>query len=42
MLPFNQDICMAYQNNTPIEFTIEMEYVTIQSYFAPMMDMDED
>ena len=42
MTQFDQDICMCYQNDTPIEFSIEMDNLKIESWFAPMMEMDED
>lgn len=42
MIQFNHDICMCYENETPIQFLLNMENLKIESYFAPMMDMEED
>ncbi len=42
MLQFNKDLIMAYQNDSPIQFSFKMEHVKIESYFAPMMDVEED
>lgn len=42
MLMFKTDLYMSYQNNTPIEFSFELKHIKIESWFAPMMDMEED
>ena len=42
MNQFQKDLIMSYQNDTPIEFSFDMENIKIETWFAPMMDMDED
>ena len=42
MLMFKKDICLSYQNNTPIQLSFDLDNIKIESWFAPMVDMEED
>jgi len=42
MMIFKKELSMSYQNNTPIEFSFDLDNVKIESWFAPMMDLEED